>query len=911
MKKIVLHFYRKSIGRMLLFITLFLGMGNVAVAQQTDFEKEISKRGFDTDDLTDWSNQKKINIEIPSCAYVNISGISSLPPRKSSNYHAWVEFYDGAGNYFKKRVLLNLQGNSSTTWPKKGYKLDFCEDEWVGDKTPDIKFGNWVKQDAFHIKAYYLDKFRGTGAISYKVYDMVISGRGERPWNRANLEKPDLEARCVPDGFPVIVYFNGNFHGVYSWQLTKHRKNMNIDKNNPLQIHIEGGLNETSLFAAENISWSSIGVRCPKSLYSMDGSVYDDDWRTELMDETSPYYNPEAEDEEVREIMLNTVAVKHSIEQLRNHWFEIQELVQSGASKEEIREEIEKRFDVPSIMDYLIHNLLTNNLDGLVRNWQWFTYDGYKWFVAPYDLDATFGFHTNYCIVFPPENYALGSLLNRTWLGYKNPMALIQRYFKDDLCAYYANIRDRGLLTADGIISLFNDWYYRVGEDNYDKEWEKWNQCGFAIETILNPNWQTYPWDNQVYSKSPYYSSTVTYNEGDIVRDQFRLWQATGTTTGVAPASQVGCRDSIGRMYTWVPIHLGEVDKWMKYSPITEMASFNLVIPASGWVTVCVPFKFDIPDGTEVYNVIGFDAETSCAKLETVTAVEANKPYLIKGTPGTYLISGEKEEADAEDPDYLVNGLLHGTYTVYTATAGDYLLQMHESIPGFYTAEDNVQTTVSPNSAYMNLDLTLNKPSVVYLDTEVPDKVTINITSAGIGTYCSNYPLSFTDRDDIKAYVVFAYNNKTGNIRTARVYDVPAKTGIIVKGDMGSYDISMSTSPDYLLNMLVGTTEEIYLTKTDGDKTNFVLSVQNGSPSFNRLSNDGYFPANRAYLQVPTALFPAGTNSFGLEFEDDADGIEDVLGEAGNGTIYSITGVKTDNPIKGVYIKNGKKVVVY
>ena len=362
---------RVSSIKVLVLLTLLFVLCTPCRAQDeapTPFELEIERLGLNSEDLTDWSDQKKINIEMPVCAYANISGISNLPPKKSSNYHAWVEFYDGQGNYFKKRILINLQGKSSTKWPKKNYAIDFCEDEWIGEKTPDIKIGDWVKQDAFHIKAYYLDKFRGTGAIGYKIYEMIISGRGERPWERAEIAKPDADARCFPDGFPVIVYLNGDFYGVYSWQLKKHRKNYNIEKNNPQHIHLDGSLNGTSLFAATKIQWNRFDVRTPKSLYDMDGIAYNGDSPKELMDETSPYYDLESDDESVKEAKRNTAIVKHRIEQLRNHWFELNELIDSGASNEEIRTEIAKRFDVPSIIAYIIHNLLTVNLDGLARN---------------------------------------------------------------------------------------------------------------------------------------------------------------------------------------------------------------------------------------------------------------------------------------------------------------------------------------------------------------------------------------------------------------------------------------------------------------------------------------------------------------------------------------------------------------
>ena len=180
-----------------------------AMAQKT-FDECIQSRGL-ADIQTDWSDSAPITLPMPTCAYVNITGEkTTIPARKDVNYLRWLEIYDGNGNYFKKRIITSVQGKGSTSDPKKNFKVDFCEDEWVGDETPDITFGNWVSQDAFHLKAFYNDLFKGTAIISYRTYDLITQGRGEtgRLWERANIKNPDPRALCHPDAFPMNLYFN-------------------------------------------------------------------------------------------------------------------------------------------------------------------------------------------------------------------------------------------------------------------------------------------------------------------------------------------------------------------------------------------------------------------------------------------------------------------------------------------------------------------------------------------------------------------------------------------------------------------------------------------------------------------------------------------------------------------------------
>lgn len=111
---------------------------------------------------------------------------------------------------------MDAQGNASLSFPKKNVKVDFCEDEWVGDITTSITIGDWVEQDGFHFKAYYADYFRGVAVTGYKLYQQMTDDIG-RAWSRSGgLAKNEPKALCHPDGFPCVVYLDGNFYGIYS-----------------------------------------------------------------------------------------------------------------------------------------------------------------------------------------------------------------------------------------------------------------------------------------------------------------------------------------------------------------------------------------------------------------------------------------------------------------------------------------------------------------------------------------------------------------------------------------------------------------------------------------------------------------------------------------------------------------------
>ena len=165
----------------------------------------------------DYSNNSSIVMDEPSLAYVNISGIESMPTGKEDNLHAWFEYSDDKGNTFKKRIILNAQGASTLRYPKKNLSIDFCEDEWIGAKTTKFTIGKWVKQDAFHFKANWLDSFRGGLAIvtAYRLYDDITQDR-PHILERAGMTDYSTKALCHPDGFPCIISLNGKFYGIYA-----------------------------------------------------------------------------------------------------------------------------------------------------------------------------------------------------------------------------------------------------------------------------------------------------------------------------------------------------------------------------------------------------------------------------------------------------------------------------------------------------------------------------------------------------------------------------------------------------------------------------------------------------------------------------------------------------------------------
>jgi hypothetical protein len=192
----------------------------------------------------------------------------------------------------------------------------------------------------------------------------------------------------------------------------------------------------------------------------------------------------------------------------------------------------------------------------------------------------------------------------------------------------------------------------------------------------------------------------------------------------------------------------------------------------------------------------------------------------------------------------------------------------------------------------------------------ITDEDEITIKSTGKTTWCSKYDLDFTNVEDVKAYTATGYNDVTKTIWLTRVMEVPAGTGLLVKGDAGTYKIPHVSVRAYYTNMLVGNVgEAIKIEETDGDKTNYYLK----DGTFKSVNGSANIGKNKAYLQLPTSIF-AGTRSIGISYDDEdgTTGIKNIapaLSE-GEGEWYTLQGQRVTKPSKGLYIRNGKKVVI-
>lgn len=572
-------------------------VASLHVEDGNDFINYLKDKGYNIN-ACDMSNDDYIRIpNQPRKAIVNISGVSNMPTSKTQNLQAWIEVWTLEGIYFKKRVILNAQGSSSLYLAKKNFAVDICNDEWIGDDTCKVKIGNWVSQDSFHFKAYYTDAFRGAGVVCYKLFDEISKSRGlhnDRAYKRYYKDSTSAsyginqnaeiaydfgdEARTFPDGFPCIVYFKGEFLGVFSWQLKKHRDNMKMSKNKAENIHLDGFIRQ-NLFSANgtlpSTAWNPMSeqgfeIRNPKSLICMDGSKYDADKNKvqELIDDTSESYDASNKN------MKLSFQVKKYIIALSKYDTELTEVeaqIEAGSkTKDDIKKEIDNRYDVDGIIDYLCFSNVIANYDGFGKNWQIASWNGVRFGVYPYDLDGVFGDFFDGTFSFSPkDNFMEPISLMGNKKGYGGTY-WVYKYFATELKKRYSELR-KAILTTDNIINLLTDWCSRIGTDDFKQEYDRWKQSPCHRDSNINTEYYTpctYTDAGITASGQKVWNKDTTYTAGSYVVFEHLAFKVIKDCTNVSPVTKyyserpfyLGHYDSIYRVKKWLEERLPLVD---------------------------------------------------------------------------------------------------------------------------------------------------------------------------------------------------------------------------------------------------------------------------------------------------------------------------------------------------------------
>ena len=177
-------------------------------------------------------------------------------------------------------------------------------------------------------------------------------------------------------------------------------------------------------------------------------------------------------------------------------------------------------------------------------------------------------------------------------------------------------------------------------------------------------------------------------------------------------------------------------------------------------------------------------------------------------------------------------------------------------------------------------------------------------------TLTSAYNLDFSDVEGLTAYTA-KYNKANDAVALTPVKKVKAHTGLILKGEAGkTYTLPILASNEEGLdeatdNQLVDCVDAVWSTGRDND---YFLS--NGK--FVKSKNHGWALPGKSYLYINGGRGNASESPLRVYIYNTATAIDGITNNpvVKDDAYYNLQGVKVQRPQHGVFIHNGKKVVL-
>ncbi len=316
-------------------------------------------------------------------------------------------------------------------------------------------------------------------------------------------------------------------------------------------------------------------------------------------------------------------------------------------------------------------------------------------------------------------------------------------------------------------------------------------------------------------------------------------------------------------------------------------------------VDVLMPDGFEIQyedeEGEIIYSVEKGERAKSAHSVSCALQSDGSLRVILSSTTNATFYESESKKTK---PVFYINcsvadDVMGGRHnmTLKNIVLANYTAETDVTLP-FYPADETFAITVTPTNE------------------------TVSVSSLGLATYCPAYAVDFSSAEKIWAYKA-AVNGSS--VKLTKVSTVAAGEGVLLRALSGGAETeelptAATTTTAATDNEFVGTLVDSQVYQIDGDKTNYVLSGEATGVGFYKakLEADGgtTVPAGKAYLPVLTSSLN-GANSFSIGWGDDGTtGIVSVKAENNVEAVYTLQGIRVEKPGKGVYIRNGKAILV-
>lgn len=311
----------------------------------------------------------------------------------------------------KGTLSCKWQGSSSLAYPKKNFTIKF-------DTAFEAKEG-WGEQKKYCLKANYIDASHARNIVCATLWGQMVKSR-----DGADSRLTTLPNGGAIDGFPVLVFINNEYQGLYTWNIPKDQ----------WMFGMGDGTKEAILCAETHTSATRF-----RATAAVDGSDFEVEY---IANEDNDYWLAPS---------LNT-------------------LISACIGSNPDLNTIDQHVDIQSAIDYYIFTCFVQGTDIYSKNYLLGTYDGTKWFFSAYDLDTTFGND------WTGKKYGKYTTLSFANLASNhNLMGIILEHKKTELVARYKELRE-DILSEGNLLYLLSNFICGIPHAVYEMESVIWPQ---------------------------------------------------------------------------------------------------------------------------------------------------------------------------------------------------------------------------------------------------------------------------------------------------------------------------------------------------------------------------------------------------------------------------------------------------
>lgn len=309
---------------------------------------------------------------------------------------------------------VKWQGNSSLAYPKKNYTVKF-------DQAFEAVTG-WGAQKKYCLKADFIDFSHTRNVVSAKLWGQIVRSRSGGTIDQIKT----LPNGGAVDGFPCVVTINGEFTGVY---------NFNIPKDG--WMFGMGSGQQEAIVCAENYLFDKAAV--------VDGT----DLELEYVSDEN-----------------NAAWVAESLNRL------VAAVLNSDGT--DIDTTIAQYLDIDSAIDYLIFTVMNYGTDNTGKNYILATYDGVKWFFSAYDMDGVWGLRWDGKTFFSADiNHAISAGSLKGYARVHTLMKLLYTHKYSAIQKRYWELRS-GPLSDGNVEKTFTDYASQIHRTLLEEDARLW-----------------------------------------------------------------------------------------------------------------------------------------------------------------------------------------------------------------------------------------------------------------------------------------------------------------------------------------------------------------------------------------------------------------------------------------------------